>query len=170
MLLLAALRRNATTGKKIRGAELLFSGRHGEGEEIPAAGAIGEACLGACHGGACCCARKKESTPWLLAAKRAQRDGKKREQRRRAMGRKAARHGREKLLLAMDRKREGGRALENREERHGCWGRHGSLELGSLRAGCCAVKKKRQGSCGGWKFLRGGSAKQPRARERDPYL
>jgi hypothetical protein len=65
--------------------------------------------------------KKKESTPWLLAAKRARRDGKKREQRRRAMGRKAARHGREKLLLAMDRKREGGRALENREERHGCW-------------------------------------------------
>jgi hypothetical protein len=38
-------------------------------------------------------------------------------------------------------------------------GGHGSLELGSLCAGCCAVKKKRQGSCGGWNFLRGGSAK-----------
>jgi hypothetical protein len=43
-------------------------------------------------------------------------------------------------------------------------------ELDSLRAGCCAVKKKRQGGCGGWNFLRGGSAKQLRARERDPYL
>jgi hypothetical protein len=67
MLLLAALRRNATTGKKSRGAELLFSGRHGEGEEIPAAGAIGEACLGACHGGACCCARKKKGVHAMAA-------------------------------------------------------------------------------------------------------
>jgi hypothetical protein len=38
MLLLAALRRIATTGKKSRGAELLFSGRHGEGSEEGDAG------------------------------------------------------------------------------------------------------------------------------------
>jgi hypothetical protein len=32
-------------------------------------------------------------------------------------------------------------------------------ELDSLRAGCCAVKKKRQGSCGGWNFFEGWECK-----------
>jgi hypothetical protein len=36
--------------------------RHGEREEIPAAGAIGEACLGACHGGAS--ARRPNQGRW----------------------------------------------------------------------------------------------------------
>jgi hypothetical protein len=40
--------------------------RHGEREEIPAAGAIGEACLGAGHGGASAAPGKMGSTPWLL--------------------------------------------------------------------------------------------------------
>jgi hypothetical protein len=62
-------------------------------------------------------------------------------------------------------------------EKRACWGGDelGARLLGShgrpLRVGWCAWEKKtgRRGY-GGWKKGRGGNAKQPRARERDPYL
>jgi hypothetical protein len=53
-----------------------------------------------------------------------------------------------------------GRAEEQRKAQGptAMWGRrrHGSRELAG---GCCCREEERQGSCGGWKFLRGGSAK-----------
>jgi hypothetical protein len=78
MLLLAALRRIATTGKKSRGVELLFSGRHGElrrgaGGGRAHGGAEGLAPMEALLMRACCCRgaehrgkgrRWREGTPW----------------------------------------------------------------------------------------------------------